>query len=64
MPQVFERHVLGAGSDVAATLRVDGANSALRCELGDMLNEVLGRQARKTELQVRANMRAEGCRVG
>jgi hypothetical protein len=46
--------VLGAGSHVAATLGVDGATSVLRCELGDMLNELLGRQARKVELQVRA----------
>ncbi|KAI8465717.1 MAG: flagellar associated protein [Monoraphidium minutum] len=49
--QVFEHHVLGAGSGVAATLRVDGGCSALRCDLGAMLNEVLGRQARKAELQ-------------
>jgi hypothetical protein len=49
---VFARHALGPGSAVAQGLGVDGADTALRCDLGEMLNEVLGRQARKAELQV------------
>lgn len=49
--EVFERHLLGPHNEVAATLGIDGSQYALRCDLGDMLNELLGRQARKAELQ-------------
>jgi hypothetical protein len=34
-------------------LEVDGDSSVLRGKLGDMLNDLLGRQAVKVELQVR-----------
>lgn len=49
--EVFERHKLGASSSIAATLEVDGDSSVLRGKLGDMLNDLLGRQAVKVELQ-------------
>jgi hypothetical protein len=49
---VFERHKLGASSSIAATLEVDGDSCVLRGKLGDMLNDLLGRQAVKVELQV------------
>jgi hypothetical protein len=51
-PQVFQRHAVGVGSEVATVFGVDGAATALRADLGAMLNQLLGRQARKAELQV------------
>lgn len=49
---VFDAHILGAGSRVAAALGADGGATVLRADLGAMLNELLGRQARKAELQL------------
>lgn len=53
--EVFEQHKLGADSHIATTLQVDGDSSVFRGKLGDMLNAILGRQATKTELQVRSS---------
>lgn len=50
--QAFEQHKLGAGSEIAATLEVDGEQNVFRGKLGDMLNDILGRPAHKVELQV------------
>lgn len=46
----FGRFLLGATSQVAATLEVDGNSTVLRASLGDMLKVVLNRQPRKFEL--------------
>eukprot|EP00775_Hariotina_reticulata_P004473 gene4473-4727_t len=48
---VFEQHKLGCDSEIAQTLQVNGGNSILRGKLGQMLNEILCRQAHKAELQ-------------
>eukprot|EP00879_Flechtneria_rotunda_P016596 GHRR01017366.1.p1 GENE.GHRR01017366.1~~GHRR01017366.1.p1 ORF type:complete len:179 (+),score=46.95 GHRR01017366.1:302-838(+) len=49
--QAFEQFKLGAHSEIATTLQVDGEQCIFRGKLGDMLNHILGRQAKKTELQ-------------
>eukprot|EP00877_Chromochloris_zofingiensis_P003921 jgi/Chrzof1/1352/Cz10g04050.t1 len=48
--RVFDQFKMG-NSEEAAILRIDGKQHVLRGNLGDMLNTLLGRQARKTELQ-------------
>jgi hypothetical protein len=50
---VFDRHALGVGSELARTFEVPGQDTAPRAALGAMLDELLGRRARKAELQAR-----------
>lgn len=62
--QVFDRHLLGASSEVAAVMHVDGSHTVLRSDLGAMLNEILGRQVRVLGGGRAANaVRAGGCCV-
>lgn len=46
---LFLRNAVGP-SDIATILQVDGATHILKAKIGDMLKELLGRQARKYEL--------------